>query len=305
MQDIYTELINCIPKENVYKDEQMKKHTTFKIGGPADYFIRVNNVEDLIKILNISKNNNLPVTIIGNGSNVLVTDEGIRGIVIKPIFMDIKKDIKQDSVIYTVGSGVSIIALSMMALQDSCTGLEFASGIPGTVGGTIRMNAGCYGGQMQDVVLSTTYIDGKGEVHTINNNEHQFAYRESIFKNNKDYIIIESKIELKKGDKINIENKMNENNTSRKEKQPLDKPSAGSVFKRGEGYISAKLIDDCGLKGTTIGGAKVSEKHAGFIINNKNATAKDVLDLIKYIKEVVKEKTGIQIEEEIEILGEI
>ena len=305
MQDIYTDLINCIPKENVYKDEPMSKHTTFKIGGPADYFIKVNNVEDLNKILSISKKNNLPVTIIGNGSNVLVTDKGIRGIVIKPSFMDIKKDIKQDSVIYTVGSGVSIIALSMIALQDSCTGLEFASGIPGTVGGTIRMNAGCYGGQMQDVVLSTTYIDGNGEVHTINNNEHQFAYRESIFKNNKDFIIIESTIELKKGDKINIENKMNENNTSRKEKQPLDKPSAGSVFKRGEGYIAAKLIDDCGLKGTTIGGAKVSEKHAGFIINNNNATAKDVLDLIKYIKEIVKEKTGIQIEEEIEILGEI
>lgn len=305
MQDIYTDLINCIPKENVYKDEPMSKHTTFKIGGPADYFIKVNNVEDLNKILSISKKNNLPVTIIGNGSNVLVTDKGIRGIVIKPSFMDIKKDIKQDSVIYTVGSGVSIIALSMIALQDSCTGLEFASGIPGTVGGTIRMNAGCYGGQMQDVVLSTTYIDGNGEVHTINNNEHQFAYRESIFKNNKDFIIIESTIELKKGDKINIENKMNENNTSRKEKQPLDKPSAGSVFKRGEGYISAKLIDDCGLKGTTIGGAKVSEKHAGFIVNNNNATAKDVLDLIKYIKEIVKEKTGIQIEEEIEILGEI
>lgn len=305
MQDIYTELINCIPKENVYKDEPMRKHTTFKIGGPADYFIKVNNVEDLNKILSISKNNNLPVTIIGNGSNVLVTDKGIRGIVIKPSFMDIKKEIKQDCVKYTVGSGVSIIALSMMALQDSCTGLEFASGIPGTVGGTIRMNAGCYGGQMQDVVLSTTYIDGNGVIHTINNVEHQFAYRESIFKNNQDYIIIETTIELKKGDKINIENKMNENNTSRKEKQPLDKPSAGSVFKRGEGYISAKLIDDCGLKGTIIGGAKVSEKHAGFIINNNNATAKDVLDLIKYIKEIVKEKTGIQIEEEIEILGEI
>lgn len=203
-----------------------------------------------------------------------------------------------------VGAGVLLSKLSNVALENKLTGMEFACGIPGTVGGAIRMNAGAHGKEMKDVINKVTYIDKDGKIYTIGNNECKFENRKSIFSRNHNYIILSAQIKLEHGNKEEITNKMNEHLIFRKEKQPISYPSAGSVFKRGENYISAKLIDECGLKGFSVGDAEVSKMHAGFIINKGNAKAKDVLELINIIKEKVYEKFNIKIEEEIEILGE-
>ena len=229
--------------------------------------------------------------------------EELDGIVLKPQLTNIAKQKNKESVIYTCGSGVLLSKVSNLALQDEMSGLEFAFGIPGSIGGAVYMNAGAYGREMKDVVIETTYLDLDGNYHTISSNEHEFEYRSTIF-HKLNAIILESKLKLQKGKKEDISLIMEENNQSRKNKQPLEFPSAGSVFKRGEGFIAAKLIDECGLNGTKVGDAEVSEKHAGFIINRGNATAKDVLDLIKIVKERVKDKTNFDIEEEILILGE-
>ena len=198
---------------------------------------------------------------------------------------------------------MSVARLSNLAKENSLTGMEFAVGIPGTLGGAVRMNAGAYGFEMKDVIKSTKYMDLEGNVHIIKNEEHQFEYRNSIF-SKIDGIILESIIELQKGNKVEIEAQMKENMNSRKEKQPIDKPSAGSTFKRGNGYITAKLIDECGLKGYQIGGAQVSTKHAGFVVNAGGATSKDILDLIEYIQKRVYDKFKININTEVEIIGE-
>lgn len=201
------------------------------------------------------------------------------------------------------GSGNKVIAISKKLLENEIAGFEFASGIPGTIGGAVKMNAGAYGKEMKDVVVSTIYMDREENLHTINLSEHEFEYRKSVF-SSKDYIILQSTLKLKKGKKEEIESKMKEYNTLRKEKQPYDKPSAGSTFKRGKDYITAELIDQCGLKGRQIGGAKVSDKHAGFIVNEGNSTARDILELIYYVQESVYEKTGKRIELEVEVVGE-
>jgi len=272
-----------------------------KYGGPADIFVRVKTLDELKYVLKIAKQEKFPITIIGNGSNVLVKDNGIRGIVIKLNFKDMAMI---DEETFNVGAGVQLILLAREAFQRLLTGLEFASGIPGTIGGAIKMNAGAYGGQMSDIVVTTTYLDENMELKTINNEEHNFRYRKSIFAENEKYIIISSIIKLKKGKLEDIKKAMFENTNSRIEKQPINYPSAGSTFKRGEGYIAAKLIDDAGLKGYNIGDAYVSEKHAGFIVNKGNATAKDICSLIEHIKKVVYEKFKVELELEIKILGE-
>ncbi len=300
---IYKNLLETIPKEKILINEPMSKHTSFKIGGNADVFIEPSEIEEIVEILNYAKKENIRINIIGNGTNLLVKDGGIRGITIKPNFKKITKEILQDEIVYNCGSGISLSLIANEALKDGATGLEFAYGIPGSLGGAVYMNAGAYGGEMKDVVFETTFLDETGNVHTIKNEEHQFEYRSSVFQK-KNTIIIKSKLKLKKGKKTEIEAKMNENMQSRKEKQPLEFPNAGSVFKRGENFIAAKLIDECGLKGAKIGGAEVSQKHAGFIINRGNATANDVINLISKIKNVVKEKTGFEIKEEILIIGE-
>lgn len=287
-----------LTKENIKYNELMKKYTSFQIGGPAECLIKIENINELQEILAISKENNIPITIIGNGSNLLVKDKGIKGIVIK---IEIKKcEISEDLTI-TVGSGVKLGWLAQKLLSEEISGFEFASGIPGTIGGAIRMNAGAHGTEMKDIVKTITYIDREGKNYKIENKQAEFEYRNSIF-SKKDYIILETEIQMQKGKKNEILSKMEEYANYRKEKQPIEYPSAGSTFKRGSDFITAKLIDECGLKGYKIGGAQISEKHAGFIINKENATAEDVIKLMKYTKEQVYNKFGKIIESEIEIV---
>lgn len=282
---------------------QWKNIPLLKFGGNADIYLKLGTIEDIKYILQFVKENNIPLSIVGNGSNLLVKDNGIKGIVLKPDIKDIEIQEQQNKIYITAGAGVPLPKLAIEMGKKGYTGLEFASGIPGTIGGAVRMNAGAYGSEMKDIVTNTTYIDLDGNIKTITNSEHEFEYRKSIFAKNK-YIILRTKIELTKGNLIEIDEKMHENMKSRKEKQPLDMPSAGSTFKRKEGIIVAKLIDEAGLKGFSIGDARVSEKHAGFVVNTGNATAQDVLELIKHIQKVVYEKFGIEIEPEIEIIGE-
>jgi len=299
MQEIYKKLKSKIDESQIFVNEPMSKHTSFKVGGPADIFIKVKNLDELKYVLEISKKEQ--VTIIGNGTNILVKDNGIRGIVVKLDFKDVSKI---DEETFEVGAGVPLIKLTKDAYDQSLTGLEFASGIPGTIGGAVKMNAGAYGGEMKDVVISTTYLDENMTIKTIDNKDHIFKYRNSVFCENENYIIVKSIIKLKKGEKSSIKDIMEQNSNSRKEKQPINYPNAGSIFKRGDGYIPAKLIDEAGLKGYNIGGAYVSDKHAGFIVNKGNATAKDICNLIEHVKKVVNEKFGVELQLEIKILGE-
>lgn len=300
MKEIYNKLITKINKDQIFLNEPMKNHTTFKVGGPADIFIKVNNIEELKFILKIANDTNLPLTVIGNGSNLLIKDGGIRGIVIKLNFDEI---VKKDENTFVVGSSVLITKLSRVLSNEGYEGLEFACGIPGTFAGAVTMNAGAYGGQISDVLISSTYIDRNLNIQTITKKEHEFEYRNSIF-NKKDWIILNSEIKLKKGQKEEINKKIENNNQSRKTKQPINFPSAGSTFKRGDNYITAELIDKCGLKGYNIGDAYVSDLHSGFVVNKGNATAKDILKLVQHIKDVVYEKFNINIELEIKVLGE-
>ena len=241
MEEIYNELSKTIDKNRIFVNEEMSKHTTFRIGGPADLFIKVQTIEELKDIINISKCKDIPLTIIGNGSNVLVSDEGIRGITIK---LDFKEYHFLDDDCIEVGSGLLLSKVSNLACEKGLSGMEFACGIPGTIGGAIRMNAGAHGKEMKDVVLLTTYIDGNCNIHTVSNKENEFGNRESLFSKNKDYIVISATLKLEKNDPIEIKNTMKNHLDFRKEKQPIDIPSAGSVFKRGENYFAAKLIDD-------------------------------------------------------------
>ncbi len=295
------EIQNIIPQENVYINEPMSKYTSFKIGGPAECLVKIKTLEQLKSILKYTNENDIKLTIIGNGSNILVSDNGIKGIVVKIEIDNLEIDIQDKKALITVGSGVKLGLLAQKCLKEEITGFEFASGIPGTIGGAIRMNAGAHGSEMKDIVKTVTYVDRNGEIHKIENNQAEFEYRKSLFSHN-DYIIVETEIELEKGNANEIKEKMTEYANFRKEKQPIEYPSAGSTFKRGTDFITAKLIDECGLKGYQIGGAQISEKHAGFIINKDNATAKDVIKLMEYTKEQVYEKFGKTIEAEIEIL---
>ena len=290
--------------QKIISNEPMKKHTTFKIGGIADYFISVKNEEELKQVLNYADIKNIPITIIGNGSNILVSDKGIRGLVIKIDIQYVNIKELDNYVEIQVGSGTKMMALAIQLKNQGISGFEQLSGIPGTIGGAIYMNAGAYGKEMKDIVISTKCMNMKGDIIEFSNEEQGFKYRSSIFSKNK-YIVLETKLKLQKGRKEKIEQQMNEYLSQRKEKQPLEYPSAGSSFKRQEGLITAKLIDECGLKGYKIGGAMVSEKHAGFIVNTGDATAKDVIELIKYIKDKVYENYKVKIEEEIKIVGEL
>ena len=302
---IYDLLTEKIAKENILIDEPMKNHTSFKIGGNADFFVKVNNEDEVKFVLDLCNKNNIPLTVVGNGSNLLVSDNGIRGIVLK---VNIDKVIieKNDNknIIVTVGCGVPLAKLAYQFLNESLSGFEFASGIPGTIGGAVRMNAGAYGSEFKDIVVETKCMDYDGNIVVLNNEQQKFEYRKSIFKDEK-YIILETKLQLKEvEDNSVIKEKMDEYKKSRLEKQPIEFPSAGSTFKRGNDFTTAKLIDECGLKGYSVGGAKVSEKHAGFVINTGNATSKDVLELIQIIKDEVLKKFGKEIELEVETIGE-
>ena len=287
--------------QKIMYNEPMRNHTSFKVGGNADLFVSVVNEDELKQALNYAKLKNLPITIIGNGSNLLVSDNGIRGLVIKIDIQFFKIEDNKKDIVVTVGSGNKMMALGIQLKEKEISGFEELSGIPGTVGGAVFMNAGAYGKEMKDIVVSTKCMDKDGKIFELSNEDQKFEYRSSIF-NQKEYIILETKLKLEKGNKENIEQKMKEYLNKRKEKQPLEYPSAGSTFKRQEGIITAKLIDECGLKGYKIGGAMVSEKHAGFIVNTGDATAKDIMDLIKHIKDKVYERYGVEIEEEIKFV---
>ena len=303
-QNINNELQNKIDKANIFINEPLKKHTSFKIGGEAKILVKLNSIEEIKSVLEIIKKYDVPFFVLGNGTNILVKDEGFDGIVLKISIdkIEIEKNSNNTATII-VGAGTTLTKLAIIACKNELSGLEGLSGIPGSIGGAIKMNAGAYGTEIKDVLIETTYIDFEGNIRTIKNEEHNFGYRSSIFKQKNMGIIIESKLELKNGNKDEIERLMEENRQSRREKQPIEFPSAGSTFKRGSDFITAKLIDECGLKGYNIGGAEVSKKHSGFIINSGNATSTDVLELIEHIRKTVKEKFGKEIELEIEIVG--
>ena len=303
MLDTITLLKEKIDAKDILQNEPMSKHTTFKIGGNADLLIKVHNIDQVKFVLNIVRNNNIPIFILGNGSNLLVKEKGIRGITLKPELKDIKLERKDKQVYVTVGAGNKMPEIAGRLLREEIMGFEFAAGIPGTIGGFVRMNAGAYGSEAKDIVTETTIITYDGNIKKVVGEEHQFEYRKSAFSNMK-IIILDTKLKLSYGKKDEIQELMEKYRKSRFEKQPIEFPSAGSTFKRGNDFITAKLIDECGLKGYSIGGAMVSKKHAGFIINTGNATAGDILKLIDYVKKVVLEKTGKELKLEIEIIGE-
>ncbi len=281
-------------------DEPMSKHTTFKIGGPAEIFVEAKSLQALQCIIRCAVESKIKYMILGNGSNILVSDSGIDGVVItlggefKAISL-----ISDDTIL--CGAGVTLAKLSSFALENSLEGLEFAWGIPGTVGGAVFMNAGAYGGEIKDVLNTCRHISETGEVITLTRDDFNFGYRNSIYKEN-DWTILDCVFKLKKGDKDSIKEKMTDYMNRRTSKQPLEYPSGGSVFKRPEGNFAGTLIEQCGLKGVSIGGACVSEKHAGFIVNKGGATCKDVCDLIALVQKTVKEKTGYQLERELIIV---
>lgn len=303
-KQILENLEEIISKDRIKQNEPMKKHTTFKIGGPADFFIKINTIEELKKIIKFAKKQNIPITVVGNGSNLLVTDKGIRGLVIKLDLKDIQIIEKNEQNLeIIVDSGVVIGTLAQRLLKEEITGFEELAGIPGTIGGATLMDAGAYGKEIKDIIEEVTTIDYNGNIKNFSNKESEFTYRNSKFSSG-EYIILQTKLLLKKGNKNEIKQKMDEYSKSRKEKQPIEYPNAGSTFKRGDDFTTAKLIDEAGLKGYSIGGARISEKHAGFIINEENATAKDVLELVKYIQDKIYKKFGKKIELEVKILGE-
>ena len=290
-----------LDKSNIFYNEEMSKHTSFKIGGEAECYIKINSKEELQEVLKISSKNQISLTIIGNGTNILVKDSGIKGIVAKINIKNI--DIDENNSVVKVAAGNSLAEVAQILKQNELTGFEELSGIPGTIGGAIRMNAGAHGKEIKDVILNATVMDYEGNIKKFTNQEMQFEYRNSIFSKEK-YIILDAELQLSKGNKEEITRKIKEFAEWRKEKQPLEYPNAGSTFKRGEGFITAALIDQCGLKGYTIGGAQISTKHAGFIVNKGNAKAKDVLELVDITKKEVLNKFGKEIKLEIEVIGE-
>ena len=296
-------LIKILGEENVFQDELMKNHTSLKIGGKTDFFVIVDSIQKLQKLLEFIKKENISNFIIGNGTNLLVTEKGFRGIIIKLNLKNIQIQKEKEFAIIKIEAGYPLTGLKKIAIENGLDNIEFLTGIPGTIGGAIKMNAGAYGGEIKDILIESKVMDRNGNIFVLNNEEHTFSYRKSIFME-KDYIVLESTLKTGYKDKEIVKQKIEELFNQRKEKQPLEYPNAGSIFKRNENFITAKIIDECGLKGFSVGGAQVSEKHAGFIINKDNATSKDILDLIEIVKTKVYEKTGEKIELEIIILGE-
>lgn len=293
-----------VGEDNLKTDEPMSKHSSFRVGGPAELYLEVDSVEKLKAILDVNKELKLPITVIGNGTNILVKDKGIKGIVIKYVAKGIAKaTLDNDTFAITADAGLPNAALANELLKDSLTGFEFAASIPGTIGGAIYMNAGAFGGEMENIVSEVTFLDLDDlAIYKSDGDDCDFSYRHSKFEN-MNTVILSATMVFSKGNKEEIKRTMDAYLQKRLETQPYDKPNAGSTFKRGDGFITAMLIDEAGLKGYTIGGAQVSEKHAGFIVNTGNATAKDILDLIKYVQKTIMEKYGKAIEPEVRILG--
>jgi len=288
--------------DKIFSYEPLKNHTTFKIGGNADIFFKPSTIDELVNCINICKNNDIKYYIMGNGSNIIFSDNGFRGVVIKTTSLNEIKQDEKDSSIFYIGSGADMRSVSNYFLEKEYTGFEFACGIPGSFGGGIYMNAGAYGTEMKDIVLDVDILQNDSIIN-LKNIDMKFAYRYSIVKNT-NMVILGARIKLEKGIYKDIKNKIDDLTYRRESKQPLEYPSAGSVFKRPPDNFAGKLIQESGLCGYSIGGAMVSQKHAGFIINLGNATAKNVLDLIEYIKQTVKQKFDVDLHEELVFIGE-
>lgn len=279
----------------------MKKHTTFRLGGAADYFLSPEKAEQVAKLIHICREENIPYFILGNGSNLLVSDKGYRGTVIQ-IFKNMNNIRVEGTKLY-VQAGALLSAIARKALDAGLTGMEFASGIPGTVGGAAVMNAGAYGGEMKDIIKAVTVLTKEGEMRVLDASELQFGYRTSVIKEN-GYVVLEAVIQLCPGDKETIQKRMEELKEQRVTKQPLEYASAGSTFKRPEGYFAGKLIQDAGLRGYQVGGAQVSEKHCGFVVNTGVAVAEDVWNLIHDVQKKVFDKFQVKLEPEVKFLGD-
>ncbi|MBE6070456.1 MAG: UDP-N-acetylmuramate dehydrogenase [Clostridium butyricum] len=297
----YKDLFYGIYKdEEIQLDAKMSEHIYFKVGGTVDILLTPSNTEQIRKSISICKENEIPFYILGNGSNILVKDGGIRGVVIKLSNID---NITVDGNKITAECGALLKDVSIAAAKESLTGFEFACGIPGSVGGAVFMNAGAYDGEISFVIEKAEVLNDQQELITLTKDELDLGYRQSVVMK-KGYVVISATFNLEKGNKEKIDNRVNELTVRREERQPLEYPSAGSTFKRPEGYFAGKLIQDAGLKGFSIGGACVSEKHAGFVINKNHGTAKDVLDVIHHVQEEVKKQFGVELHPEVRILGE-
>lgn len=299
--NFYDKLTEYIEEKRIYKDEPMRKHTTFRIGGNADYFVVPKTEEEIRNVIRLCKEERMPYYILGNGSNLLVSDKGYRGVIIE--ICKKMNEICVEGNFLKVQAGALLSRVGNVALEAGLAGFEFASGIPGTMGGAVFMNAGAYGGEMKDILTEVTVLDENNEVRVLKKEELELGYRTSIVAK-KGYVVLSAKVELKKGNQMEIRERMNELKVQRTTKQPLEYPSAGSTFKRPEGYFAGKLIADAGLRGFQVGGAQVSEKHCGFVINKENATAADIVELMRQIIERVQTEFGVKLEPEVKKLGE-
>ncbi|MGN0354633.1 MAG: UDP-N-acetylmuramate dehydrogenase [Muricoprocola sp.] len=300
-QKLFDRINEIVGKENVYQQEPLKKHTTFRIGGPAELFVTPHTSEEVAETLKACKGAGENWYLMGNGSNLLVSDKGFDGVVIQ-LFKNFNT-ISIEGEVLTAQAGALNTVIAKRLLDESLTGYEFASGIPGTIGGAVVMNAGAYGGEMKDVLLEVTVLDENFKKMTIPVSKLELGYRTSLIAK-KGYVVLEAKMQFCKGSQEKIKARMEELKEKRVSKQPLEYPSAGSTFKRPEGYFAGKLIMDSGLRGFTVGGAQVSEKHCGFVINKGDATAQDVITLMKEVRRIVEEKYGVSLEAEVKLLGD-
>lgn len=300
MSHFYDEITTVLPELQVLKDEPMSRHTTFRIGGPADYFVCPDR-EQIAEVLAVAKKCGMAITVIGNGSNLLVGDKGIRGLVVE--IGSAMNQIMVDKNHITAGAGALLSQVAAKAAAAELGGMEFAAGIPGSVGGAVTMNAGAYGGEMKDILRTVTVLTPEGELKTLDVSEMDLSYRHSCVPEQQ-YIVLEAEIELGYKPEKEIRAQMEELRNKRIEKQPLEYPSAGSTFKRPEGYFAGKLIMDAGLRGYRVGDAQVSEKHCGFVINRKNASAQEVRQLMQDVQDKVKAQFGVMLEPEVKMLGE-
>ena len=300
-QNFYDKLNNVIAKDSILLDEPMSRHTTFRVGGPADFFVTPKAKEEVRDVIRICKEAGMPYYIIGNGSNLLVSDAGYRGVIVQ-IYKEMN-EVKVEGDLVKAQAGALLSGIAAKALGAELSGFEFASGIPGTIGGACVMNAGAYGGEMKDVLESVTVLTGKGKIIELGRNELELGYRTSVIAK-KGYIVLGAVLKLERGDGEKIKTYMDELKEKRVTKQPLEYPSAGSTFKRPEGYFAGKLIEDAGLRGFQVGGAQVSEKHCGFVINRDHATAADIMELMRQVQIRVKENSGVDLEPEVKRLGD-
>lgn len=305
IEDFYLALIEIVTENQVLEDEPLSNHTSFKVGGPAKYLVYPKTISEIISIIELCEKNNMPYYVMGKGSNLLVSDKGYEGTIIKlnAEFSNINiSQLSKEEYLVRAQAGISLAKMAKFLASNGLAGFEFAAGIPGTLGGAVTMNAGAYDGEIKDIIIGATVLDKDCNLINLSKEELELGYRSSIIQK-EGYIVLEVEFVFNKGDSDEIFAKIIDLNNRRRDKQPLEYPSAGSAFKRPEGNYAGKLIMDCGLKGYSIGGAQVSTKHCGFVINKGSATATDVSDLLNHIKKVVYEQFGVPLEQEVKMLG--